>query len=144
MEYSDTVKLLKECDAGTKMGVSSIDDVLERVTKSELKELLQETKGHHEMLGNEIHEMLMEHHAEEKDPNIMAKGMAHMKTSMKLNMDGSDATIAELITDGCDMGIKSLCRYLNQYKNADEKSRDICRRLISIEEELGKELRQYL
>ena len=74
----------------------------------------------------------------------MAKGMSWMKTNMKLSMDNSDATVADLITDGCDMGVKSLSRYLNQYKDADHTSKEICGRLVSIEEKLCKDLRQYL
>ena len=31
MIESDTIKLLRECDAGIKMGVASIDDVLDYV-----------------------------------------------------------------------------------------------------------------
>ena len=144
MESLDTVKLLKECDAGTKMGVASIDDVLEQVQDSKLKELLQESKSHHEKLEEDIEVLLDEHDAEEKEPNPMAKGMSKMKTNMKMAMDSSDATVADLITDGCNMGIKSLYRYLNQYKAADEKSKAICKRLIDIEEKLRKELREYL
>ncbi|MBE5883858.1 MAG: hypothetical protein E7291_05530 [Lachnospiraceae bacterium] len=144
MEMKDTVKLLKECDAGTKMAVSSIDEVLEQVKGTEMKQLLQESKNHHEKLGNEIHALLNSHNSEEKDPNPMAKGMSWMKTNMKLSMDNSDATVADLITDGCNMGVKSLNRYLNQYKAADDTSKEICGRLISIEEQLCKDLREYL
>lgn len=144
MELQDTVKLLKECDAGTKIAVSSIDEVLEGVKDSKLKELLQESKNHHEELENEICDLLKSHCAEEKDPNPMAKGMSWLKTNMKMSMDNSDATVADLLTDGCDMGIKSLHKYLNQYKAADEKSKEICKKLISIEEQLENELRKYL
>lgn len=144
MESQDTVKLLKECDAGTKMAVSSIDEVLESVRDSKLKELLQESKNHHEELENEICALLKCHGAEEKDPNPMAKGMSWMKTNIKMGMDNSDATVADLLTDGCDMGIKSLHKYLNQYKAADDKSKEICKKLISIEEQLETELRKYL
>lgn len=144
MESADTIKLLKECDAGTKMAVSSIDEVLERVCDSELKQLLQESKNHHEELENEICALLAKHNAAEKDPNPMAKSMSWMKTNMKLSMDNSDATVADLITDGCNMGIKSLHKYLNQYKAADEASKEICNKLVAIEEQLSKELRKYL
>lgn len=144
MENKDTIRLLKECDAGTKMAVSSIDDVLDRVQSSDMKELLTESKAHHEKLGNEIHSLLLEHGSEDKEPSVMAKGMSWMKTNMKMSMDESDATVADLITDGCNMGIKSLHRYLNQYQTADSTSKDICNRLVSIEEELCKDLRAYL
>lgn len=43
------------------------------------------------------------------------------KTNVKLVMNESDQTIADLMTDGCNMGVKSLNKYLNQYKAANEK-----------------------
>lgn len=144
MEMTDTVKLLKECDAGSKMAVTSIDEVLDKVQDCNLKKYLQESKKEHEKLGNEIHELLNQHGADEKEPNLMAKSMSWMKTNMKMNMDHSDETVADLIVDGCNMGIKSLHKYLNQYKAADHKSKELCKQLVSIEEHLGKEMRDYL
>jgi hypothetical protein len=67
-----------------------------------------------------------------------------MKTNMKLTMEDTDATIAELITDGCNMGVKSLHRYLNQYKAADETSKDITKRLTNLEEKLAIDIRTFL
>ena len=144
MNSSDTIRLLRECDAGTKMAVSSIDEILEKVKEEKLKDLLQKSKGHHKDLEADIHAKLDQYDAEEKDPNPMAKGMSWMKTNVKLGLDESDATIADLLTDGCDMGIKSLYKYLNQYKAANKEAKDICEKLIGIEEELERDLRQYL
>ena len=145
MVNSDTIKLLKECDAGSKMAVASIDDVVEKIRDSSMKSLLQESKDHHEKLGNEIHSLLMKYGSEEKDPNPMAKSMSKMKSNFMMGMkEDSDETAADLITDGCNMGIKSLYKYMNQYPNADKKVKDLCTRLISIEDQLRKELRGYL
>lgn len=144
MEYQDTIRLLKECDAGTKMGADSIDEILEMVQKTQLRDVLTESREHHEKLQNEIENLLNEYSSEEKEPNMMAKSMSWLKTNFKMSMDASDATIADLITDGCDMGAKSLYKYLNQYPAANEKSRDICKRLIAIEEKLRDDLREFL
>lgn len=144
MGNSDTIRLLRECDAGTKMAVSSIDEILEKVKDEKLKSLLKESKEHHKKLELDLHARLEQYDAEEKEPNMMAKGMSWMKTNVKLGMDESDETIADLLTDGCDMGIKSLYKYMNQYKMADKEAKDICEKLISIEEKLEKELRKYL
>lgn len=144
MDNTDTIYLLKECDSGTKMAVSSIDEVLDKTCDSNLKQLLSESKSHHEKLGDEIHTLLMEQGSEEKDPSPMAKGMSWLKTNMKIGMNESDATIADLITDGCNMGIKSLHKYLNQYKDADDTSKKMCNRLIDIEEQLCTKLHCYL
>ena len=144
MIEQDTVKLLRECDAGVKMGVSSIDEVLEYVRSDRLKDYLVRCKNEHEKLEKEIEEGLDRFGDDGKNPNPIAKGMSWIKTNVKLMVEESDHTIADLITDGCDMGVKSLSRYLNQYKAADEQSKDIAKRLISLEESLGKEIRGYL
>ena len=142
MENRDSIKLLKECDAGSKMAVSSLEDILDKVENVHLKKLLHETKEHHEKLGNEIHSLLMKYGSEEKDPNPMAKSMSKMKSNFMMGMkEDSDETAADLITDGCNMGIKSLYKYMNQYPNADKKVKDLCTRLISIEDQLRKELK---
>lgn len=144
MINQDTIHLLKECDAGTKMAVSSIEDVTEKISDNELKQLLNESKQHHEKIGNEIHLFLLENLCEQKDPTPVAKGMSWLKTNVKLAIDDSVSTAADLLIDGCNMGVKTLFRYLNQYKAADSIAKDICNRLISIEEKLGKDLRCYL
>lgn len=140
----DTVKLLKECDAGIKMGVSAIDDVIDNVKNVDFRNLLHNCKSQHEKLKNEILVLLSEHNDDGKNPNPMAKGMSWVKTNMKMAFDGDDCTIADLITDGCNMGVKSLSRYLNQYKSADHKSRDITGRLVRIEDKLAEDVRQFL
>jgi len=144
MNETHTIQLLKECDAGTKMAVSTIDELLDKAHGSQLKHLLSESKNHHQTLGNEIHSLLIQHHSEEKDPNPMAKSMSWLKTNVKINLEESDATVADLVTDGCNMGIKSLFRYLNQYQEADQVSKGICKQLIDIEEQLRRELCSYL
>ena len=139
-----TVDLLKECDSGVKTAVNSIKEVLDNINSQSLRELLTDSLTCHESLGNEIHEMLSELGEKGKDPNPMAKSMSWVKTNVKLAMNESDATIADLMTDGCNMGVKSLSQYLNQYQAADEASKDIAKRLIHIEEQLANELRQFL
>lgn len=144
MIESDTIKLLRECDAGIKMGVASIDDVLDYVHDETLRKYLTECKNEHDQLKEEIQFLLDQYHDEGKEPNPMVKSMSWMKTNVKLVMDESDKTIADLMTDGCNMGIKSLNKYLNQYKAADEKTKDITKRLINLEEQLAVNLRCFL
>jgi len=144
MIEQDTIKLLRECDAGIKMGVESIDDVLDYAHSAELKKSLSNCKEQHQKLKEEIDSELHRYHDGGKNPNPIAEGMSMMKTGMKLAMNESDHTIASLITDGCNMGVKSLNRYLNQYKAADEVSKDITKRLINQEEQLAIEIRKFL
>ena len=144
MIEQDTVKLLRECDAGIKMGIKSINDVLDRVTDKTYYQELKECRQEHEELQGEIQQLLGKYQDEGKKPNPIATGMSWVKTNVKLGMDESDSTIADLMTDGCNMGVKSLNRYLNQYKAADEVSKDITKRLIHLEQKLTEQSREYL
>ncbi len=144
MIEKDTVRLLRECDAGIKMGLKAIDEVMNYVESEELKRSLDQCRDKHERLKKEIRELLDKYQDEGKEPGAVAKSMSWMKTEVKLAVNQSDGTIADLITDGCNMGIKSLSRYLNQFKAADEESKDITKRLIKQEEELAVSMRGYL
>lgn len=140
----DTVKLLRECDAGVKMGISSIEDVENDVTSDELKNLLTDCKEQHQKLEVELEELLNDHNDDGKEPNPMAKGMSWIKTNVMMMAKPSDATIADLMTDGCNMGVKSLNRYINQYSSADSNSMRIAKRLVNIESKLTTDIAQFL
>ena len=144
MIESDTIKLLRECDAGIKMGMESIDEVIDKVKDDRFKRCLADCRAEHNKLKEEIQTMLDEYGDEGKNPPKMVQGMSKMKTGVMLAMEKSDATVADLMTDGCNMGVKSLNRYLNQYEAADEKSKDITKRLIHLEEQLATDIRQFL
>ena len=144
MIEKDTIRLLRECDAGIKMGIASIDDVLDRVKRAEFLQMLEKCKKAHQQLEQEIRSCLDRFGDDGKDPNPIAKGMSWMKTAMKLGLEGSDATVADLMTDGCNMGVKSLSKYLNQYEAADENSKSLCQRLIGLEEQLAVDIRRFL
>ena len=144
MIEQDTIKLLRECDAGDKMGVASIDETLDYVKNNELKQNLSECKEKHEELRSEIETSLAKFHDDGKEPNPMAKTMSWVKTNAKMLTKESDNTVADLITDGCNMGVKTLNKYLNKYEAADENSKDIAKRLINIEQDLAMNIRSFL
>jgi len=95
-------------------------------------------------LNLELCSLLEKYQDQGKEPNIIAKGMSKMKTEMKWMAEETDRTVADLMTDGCNMGVKSLNRYLNQYVAADETSKDLCKRLIRLEEQLAIDIRKFL
>jgi hypothetical protein len=144
MNNDDTVKLLRECDSGVKMGISAIDEVFNSVSDRELCDILMDSKKDHESLDGDIAKLLDEYDADSKEPNIMAQTMSWMKTNVKLAVNESDRTVANLMTEGCDMGIRSLYRYLNEYTTAEKRVRDIALKLISVEEHMRVRMRKYL
>ena len=125
MIENDTIRLLRECDAGIKMGVSSIGEVMEYVRSSVFGKYLTDCADEHKRLEHEMQSLLNRFHDEGKEPSPVAKGMSWIKTSVKLAVDGSDETVADLITDGCKMGVKSLSKYLNQSVRLPTKNQRI-------------------
>ena len=140
----DTIKLLKECNSGAKMGVESIDEILDKTETEDLKRILAVSKNHHNDIIKRSSEILLRNQIECERPAAIAKFMSKMKTEMKLMTGNADQKIAELMTDGCDMGIKSLTQYLNEYSAADENARELTGELIKIEEDTREQLKAYL
>ena len=144
MPNKDTVELLKECNAGAKTAVNAFDEVLPAVKSPRLKEFLQDNKQLHVELGNRCHEMLNQFNENEKDPALMADAMSWAKINFKMLQEPVDQTVADLMTDGCNMGIKSLWRYLNQYAAAGEEAKKLTKELIDVQQQLLQQLHGYL
>ncbi|MBE5795432.1 MAG: hypothetical protein E7323_12210 [Clostridiales bacterium] len=144
MIEQDTIRLLRECDAGVKMGVESIEEVVDKIQSEDFRQVLVSSRHKHDQLDREIQQLLCRYQDEGKEPNPMARGMSWMKTNAMLMMKPSDQTIADLMTDGCNMGVKSLHKYLNEYKAADDQSKDIAKKLVNLEQELAVDIRSYL
>lgn len=142
---SDTEKLLKECDAGVKMGLSSLKEVIPYIEDTHLKSLIAISIAKHTDLENEIVDLLYKYNDSGKEPNLMAKSMANVKIKSKLAMtDDNDSTVASLIIDGCNMGVKSLNKYINQYPSASVEVCDIAEKIIASENTLANDLKIYL
>ena len=132
MNENDTILLLRECDSGLKMAISSLDEVLDVI------------KNKHQTLKKEIDQLLKENNIKEKEPSLMAKSMSWLKMNFKIQMNEDDQTIASLLFEGCSMGIESLFKYLHQYDHADTKIKKLTYDLIEIEKELSDKIQNYL
>lgn len=144
MVENDTIRLLRECNAGVKMGITSLEEMIPEVNNQQLKTVLEKHLDTSREIMNQTYDRLSDCGDDGKEPNKLAKGMSWMKTNMKLAMEHSDSTIADLVTDGCDMGIKSLQRYVNMYQAADDSSKQLAKRLMDAEVHLRDSMRQYL
>lgn len=144
MEKDDTIKLLCECDSGIKIAVNSIDELTEHVVSITLKDILTQYRKDHEAIGKHIQDMLTKYQMEGKDPNSMVKAMSWLKINAKLIQNPTDHEVADIMMDGCNMGIKSVCKYRNQYRAANEEAKSIVEDIVSLEQKLMIELRSYL
>jgi hypothetical protein len=140
----DTINLLKECNAGCKSGTNSMEQVLPYIENENLKSIIDEYNDKHIKIGDECHQMLNEYHEEEKDPQVSAKAFSWISTEMKLMMNNDTHKIADIMIDGCNMGIKSVSEYINKYKTASKGSMGLANKLVKTEQEFMNELLGYL
>ena len=139
-----SVNLLRECDSGCKMAAESLEQIRDMVSDQELWKDITESYEKHQELDAKIKKTLSAMEEEGKEPGKMASAWSWMSTEMRMLAKGGDKEAASIVTDGCNMGVKTLHKYLNKYKAADEKSKDIAKKLINIEEELTVDMRSYL
>lgn len=140
----DTVELLKECDAGCKMAIDSMEQISKYVSDDKLKTIIQKYNGAHIKLEEDIHRMLNNIGEEDKEPSPIAKASSWLQSEVKMMMNCDAKQAAHLLTDGCNMGVKQLCEYKNAYKAADDKSVKICEKLCDIETKMASELQAFL
>ncbi len=140
----DTIKLLKECNSGCKSATNSMEQVHPYINNESLKTLIDEYNDKHIKIGDECHQLLNELQEEEKDPNPVAKAFSWVSTEIKLMMNDDTHKIAELMIDGCNMGIKSVSEYINKYKNASSESIELAKRLVSVEQDFMNKLLAFL
>lgn len=144
MENKDTIFLLKECSAGIRMAVSSIDGILPYLENSKLKQVLKESKTEHKDLEKDIDNALHSMNCDGKEPSIMAKGMSKIKTNAEMAFKPTESQAASLISDGCGMGIKSIHKYMNQYPAASSEVINLANRISSLEQKLADSMKPYL
>ena len=139
-----TISLLQECSQGCKMGIKSMNQVIEYVKESDLRKLIDHSKDEHEKIESEIEQMLAWHGLDSKNPEMMASAMSWIGTEMKMMMHDDDKQAAKIMMDGCNMGIQSISGFLNQYSGASQSSIALAKRLVEIEEQFRDGLKAFV
>ncbi|MBQ7795265.1 MAG: hypothetical protein IJ374_01705 [Lachnospiraceae bacterium] len=139
-----TIRLLQECSQGCKMGIKSMNQVGEYVTDSKLKRIIDKYKEEHRRIESELDHLLMWHGQDSKPPEKMATAMSWLSTEMKMMMKDDDKQAAKIMMDGCNMGIQSVCGFMNQYSGASKSSMGLANELVKIEEQFRDEMKAYV
>ena len=142
---NDTINLLKECDAGLEMAISSLEQVKDEAKADNFTNMLDKYYNNHIKIQKDVDKKLVEYNSDGKKANPFAEVMSTMKTSFKLTTaNHTDQQIADLMIDGCNMGIKSVSKYMNQYSDANGEIMQLANDIIVLEQNFANELRQYL
>lgn len=134
MMEEHSVNLLRECDSGCKMAAESLEQIRDMVSDQELWKDITESYEKHQELDAKIKKTLSAMEEEGKEPGKMASAWSWMSTEMRMLAKGGDKEAASIVTDGCNMGIKTICGYKNQYSGASKAVMEIADELTGMEE----------
>ena len=140
----DSKELLSQVNSGCKMAIDSMEQIGKYVDDKKLKDIIMKYNEAHIQLEDTSHRILNAAGAEGGEPGIWAKTFASLQAKVKLMMKDDVHQAASLLTDGCNMGIKSLHEYKNKYKAADEQSVGLCDQLCDLETKMVNELQPLL
>lgn len=144
MQERDTINLLKECNSGLKMAVNSINDVLEKVRSRQIHAILEQSLQKHQKLGDNVHSLLNSYNEATQKPGKIATAMSWLMINMKFLKTPTDYKIAEIMYDGCNMGIRSIYHYKNMYSDASGEAKNLASQIIESEKYCMSELQKYL
>lgn len=139
-----TIRLLQECSQGCKMGIKSLEQIYEYIKDDKFKHIVAHYKEEHQKIDAEVDKLLIQHGQEGKAPEKMATAMSWLSTEMKMMMKGDDKQAAKLLMDGCNMGVQTICGFMNQYSGASKSSQSLARDLVKMEESFRDEMKAYL
>jgi len=142
--HEDTIRLLGDCTAGIELTVSAIDGLLPEIRDHSLRQTLRSSREDHMQLHRRSCQLLQQLGGQAKSPSALALGMWWLRTNTRMTLHGDDTTAAYLVAEGCDTGVKTLCRSRNRYAGAGPEAVSLTQALIRCEDQLSNGLRPFL
>lgn len=144
MMNHDSIRLLQECNSGCKNATNSMEQVKEYIKDPKFEELIDDYNRKHIAIGEECQRLLEQCGEDGKDPSAAARAVSWIGTGVKLALDDSTSKIAGIMMDGCNMGLKSVSGYRNQYSAASPQSVRLADNLISTEQNFMRDLMPFM
>lgn len=139
-----TEKLLEECSQGCKMAINSMNQIQEHIENDRLCDVVSRYKKKHRELEKEAAELLEAQGKAEPPVKAAASAVSWITTNVKLMMDEGSGQIAKLLMDGCNMGIQGITENLHKYKEASRESKALAQKLVKLEEDIMKDIKDFL
>lgn len=137
-------ELLNYIYQNSQMGVQTIEQLLDIVEDSQFHKQLSTQLTEYTDICREAKELLNQHHCDEKEISGFDKFTAYMMINFKTLTDKSPSHIAEMLIQGSNMGITDATRNIRKYEDADSDILNLMKKLLKIEENNVKTLKEYL
>ncbi len=139
------VQFLNEIYQDAKMGEQSIKNILPSVKDKELLQHLETQMSGYSEFYNRAQEQLAQMGQIPKENGMMEKMMVGMSTKMNTMIDSTPSHLAEMVIEGCNMGVVQMNKHLNHYEEqADKEVIKLAKDMLKFEEQGAESLKSYL
>ena len=134
----DDTEILKEVQKNTRMAVKAIEAISDKVCNDKLSYELSRENLSFSKLHNKAVDMLTRESKDVYHPSAVED----MMLSGAIN--NSTSRIAELMIQGNNRGILSMCKSMNHHDNAGSMTMEVAKELMDFEEKCIEKLKEYL
>lgn len=140
----DDQEILKEVQKNSRMAIKAIDTIMDKVSNDDLayelaRENLIYSSLHNKAVDTLVRKKAQTYRSSNLD-DMMLEGGIHMNTIWNT----STSKIAELMIRGCNTGMTSMWKVMNQYKQATDMSMEVAKEFLDFETKSIERLKKYL
>jgi hypothetical protein len=140
----NTAEILSEIYRGAKMGVETINSMLNKVNDNKIYDELKYQLRCYDEIANEAYGELVKRNQEPKDISTMNKLSAKMSVGINTMISNTPSHIADMLIKGSTMGVTEMTKSLNSYKDADPDIQSLADRFIKLEQDNIDRLMKFL
>ena len=141
---NDTASLLREVCQGCKYAIESIEIARKYATDERVASVLRASGESHKKIQRAASQGLKKEGVKEISHPAIGALMTKAQMNITLMLSSKPKSIAGVIIDGCNMGIKTVSKYKNRYPKASEECRGLADGLILAERELSSGMLKFL
>lgn len=138
------IEILKEISKDSKMGMDSINMVVEKVQDEKFQKLLDEQHNEYQNIFDRTQEILKQHGETIEDVPAMQKMMGWMGIQMNTMNDKSNSQLSELLIQGNDMGIIKGHKLLNNNEFTTPEIQNLLSDFVRLQEKNIDDLKKWL
>ena len=139
-----TVDLLNEVVKNAEMGRTTAHQLLSIAKENEMKDHLHRELATYEDVARRAHAMLAVEGQAARPQSRLNKWGAHMGIAMKTMTDQSSQHLAEMLSQGAQMGVTDMTKAIKAHPAANEGALALAQRLQHAESEYLGELKEFL
>lgn len=144
MKEENNINILDELNKGCCMGSDAVKVILEKIEGKEFKKVCEKLLEEYEDLEEKINKTYDKYSDEEPhETNAMDKAMTWYGIQIRTITDSSASKLAEMLTQGLNMGIIEGKKLLN-HKDGDKKVQGLVKDYVDMQEKYVEKIKEFL